>query len=103
MQNRDDLDGIPAYPIDEAVRNLDKLTDLGTLELWDHATRLRKPLRLSQSMHNSINNLFRIDRRARGDMLRDRTELGNGLLRPAEPPGHDARRIRARTRANASS
>jgi hypothetical protein len=44
MHNCDDLDDVRAYSVDEAVRHLDKLTDLGTLKLRDNAARLREPL-----------------------------------------------------------
>ena len=103
MQNRHNFDRVRASPIKYAVRRLDQFTDLRALVLRNHAARLGKLPRLRKPMHDPIDDLLGVHRRGRGDVLRNRTKLSDCLLRPAEQARHDARRIRARTRASASS
>lgn len=50
-----------------------------------------------------LNDAFSVYRRRKTDVVRDRAQLLNRLLRPAEPPLHETRRIRDRMRASASS
>ena len=72
-------------------------------EFWDDATGLGELARLTEAAGYPVDEVLRIDRRREADVLGDRRELGDRMLRPAERAHYEARRIRARTRASASS
>ena len=103
MQNSEHFDRLLPDPIDQSVRRLDQFANVGAFKFRDHAPRFWKPANLIKSVLDSLHRLLGIHRRRYADELRDRREVLDCLLRPAEPELHDARRILARTRASAAS
>ena len=103
MQNRHDFDDRGPDAIDDPVRWLHELASVPGADLGHMATGLRKLLRLAKPADDALDDLIGIHGRGETDVLSDRAELIRGLLRPAELEGHDARRIRLRMRAMASS
>ena len=72
-------------------------------EFWDDATGLGELARLTEAAGYPVDELFGVDGRREADMIGDGLELGDGMLRPTERAHYEARRMRARTRARASS
>ena len=103
MKDGHDLDGGSPDAIDDAIRSLDEFARVRVASFGHASAGFRELLRLAQSADNALHDLFGIDGRRETDVLGNRTELIRGLLRPAELERHDARRIRLRMRAIASS
>ena len=91
------------HVIHKAVRPLDQLADLRTSEFRDDAAGLGEIARLVQAARTAVDEVLGVDWRGEADVLGDGRELADGMLRPAERARYEARRIRARTRARASS
>jgi hypothetical protein len=72
------------HAIHQPVRPLDQLADLVATELGYDATRHRELARLIQAMREAVDQILGIDRGGKADILGDRRELGDGVLRPAE-------------------
>ena len=103
MQNRHDFDDGGSHSIDDAVRPLDEFASVHAASLGHLATGLGKLLCLSKPADDALDDLVGVHRGRETDILGDRAKLIRGLLRPAERERHDARRIRLRMRAMASS
>ena len=81
------------------VRRLDQLAEV-SLPCLRHVTAgVRKILRLSQAADDALDDLLRIDRRREADILSDRAELIDSLLRPAERQAYEARGRRSTRRS----
>lgn len=91
------------YVIDEPIRGFDQLADIKRSCLGNASSGFRKRLGLPKAKHDSLDGLLRVDGRDETNVLRDGAELIDCVLRPAERETHEARRIRLRTRAMASS
>ena len=103
MHHRAHLDHVPARPVDDPIGLLHHLPDCCILSLRDGTAGVRERPDLLQSVYDALDELFGVDRRAPAHVLRDGAKLVDRLLCPAERAAHEARRIRARTRAKASS
>ena len=103
MHDREHLDGGRTCAIENAVRSFDDLAHVEIARLRHVATRLGKVLRLAKPNNDSFDDLFGVHGRGEAEVFRDAPQLLGGLLRPAERQAHEARRIRLRTRASASS
>src|SRR6185503_7666907 len=103
VNDGDHLDGVTMYAVDEAIWKVDELANAEGCGLGNAAARFRKGLSLAKALDNSVEELLGIHRGDETNMLGDRPELPYGVLRPAEREGHDARRMRLRTRDMASS
>ena len=102
MKDGHDLDGGSPDAIDDAIRSLDEFArvrvasfgtrrpDSGNCCAWRNRLTMRSTTWSAYGRRET-------------DVLGNRTELIRGLLRPAELERHDARRIRLRMRAIASS
>lgn len=103
MHDREDLDPGRADAIQQPVRSFNDLPDVQLTRLGHAASRLGKVLRLPKAKDDAVDDLLGVHGRRETDVLRDAAELLGRLLRPAERQAHEARRIRLRTRASASS
>ena len=103
MEDGEDFDGSGTDPINDTIRCLDQLAQVLLAQLRHEATRKGEVLGLAEASHEAFNNLLRVDRGREPDVLGDSAELVDGLLRPTELQPHEARRIRLRMRAMASS
>src|SRR5688500_6452171 len=103
MQNRGDLDRVWVHAIDQAIRPFDQLTNVLAPNFGDDPARFGELARLLEPVRDALNELLGIDGRGQADVLGNGRQLGDGVLRPAERPHYEARRIRARMRASASS
>ena len=84
VQHRQEFDRVGVDAVHQAVRRLDQLADLRACEFWDDATRLRELARLMQSAGYTVDELLGVDGRGEADMVGDRLQLSDGMLRPAE-------------------
>ena len=103
MDDGDHFDHIVTHSVYQPVRRLDDFANVWRVGLPEVTPRFRKVLDLLQSANEPIDRLLGIDRRHDAYILGNRRELLDCVLRPPERPPHDARRIRLRTRDNASS
>lgn len=103
VQYREDPDRVGVHLIDHPIRPLDQLADLSAVKLRHDAARVRKSAGLLEAVDDAVHKVLGVDRRGETDVLGDGGELGDGVLRPAELAHYEARRIRARMRASASS
>ena len=56
MMNGENVDFVLQQPIDNTVRLMDELPQLGVLELGDHAARIRKDREALNGSHEPLNN-----------------------------------------------
>ena len=98
-----DLNGVVVHAIDETIRELDELPDFERGRFRDTSPGVGKGLGLLKASSDPIDGLLGVYRRDETNVLGNRGELIDGVLRPAEPESHDARRMRLRMRAMASS
>ena len=103
VNDRDDFDRRRHRAIEDSVGCLNQLAHIRRGGLRDASAGFWKVLSLAQAEDDALNYLFRVDWGRETNVFRDGPELVDCLLRPAEHKAHEARRIRPRTRAIASS
>ncbi len=103
VHNGDDHDSGVGDAIDETIGRFDQLADVNRRGFGDAPARFRKLLGLGQASDDALDDLLRVNPGRETDVFSKGTELIDGVLRPAELEAHEARRIRLRMRAMASS
>lgn len=103
VYNGQHLDRVGTDSIEEAIRRHDQFPKRRVLEIEHHLADLWMRGGELEALVDPVHHPLRIHRRGQADVLDERLQMRDRPLRSTERERHEARRIRARTRARAVS